>query len=76
MISDQIPLLGISVWFIVKIMFLIAIAVYDMFALVVLRQTQIMTDTLDMGYEAPVRFIAIIHLLIAFGVFALALVVL
>ena len=76
MITDQIPLLGISVWLIVKIMFLIAIGVYDLFAIVVLRQTQIMTDTLDMGFELPVRFLAIIHLLVAFGVFGLALIVL
>lgn len=76
MIPDQIPLLGISVWFIVKIMFLIAIVVYDLFAIVVLRQTQIMTDTLDLGFELPVRLIAIVHLILAFGVFVLALVVL
>jgi hypothetical protein len=73
---DTIPVLGVPVWPVVKVMFLVALAVYLLFAIVVVRQVQLMTDTLEVGFETPVRLIAIIHLGVAVGVFVLALVIL
>ncbi len=72
----MIPILGISIWLIVKVMYLIALGVYVLFAIVVVRQVQLMTDTVEVGFETPIRLIAILHLLVALGVFALALIVL
>ena len=72
----MIPILGISIWLIVKIMYLIALGVYVLFSIVVVRQVQLMTDTVEVGFETPIRLIAILHLLVALGVFALALMIL
>lgn len=65
-----------SVWPIVKIALLFAIGVYIVFALVVYRQVSLMVNTLEMGFELPLRLIAIAHLLFAVGVFLVALTVL
>lgn len=70
------PLLGIDIWFIVKIFFLIAIAVYIVFAFVIVRQTRLMTDTVEVGFEFPIRLVAFIHLAFAIGTFILALLIL
>jgi len=43
----------------------LALLLYIGFALVVLRQVTMMTDTLDVGFEKPVRFLAYVHLLFA-----------
>ncbi len=72
----MIPVLGISVWLIVKAMFLIALGVYVLFSIVVVRQVQLMTDTVEVGSEALIRLIALVHLLVAVGVFILALMIL
>lgn len=67
---------GISVWFLVKILFLVAIVVYIIFALVVVRQVGLMTDTLEVGFERPVRIIAWVHLFFAMGILILAILIL
>lgn len=76
MMIEQIPILNVSVWEIIRILFLIGIGVYVVFALVVVRQVQLMTDTIRVGFETPIRLIALIHLLVACGVFVLALLIL
>lgn len=70
------PFLGIDIWFIAKILFLIAIGIYIVFALVVVRQVNLMIRTLEVGFEFPIRLVAIGHLLFAIGTFILALVIL
>lgn len=72
----MIPILDISIWPIVKIMFLVGLGVYVLFSFVVVRQVQLMTDTLEVGFETPIRLLAIVHLLVAVGVFILALLIL
>lgn len=72
----MIPLLGISIWVIAKILFLIAIVVYIIFALVVVRQVNLMVDTLEVGFETPIRLFAWGHLLFSIGVLILALLIL
>jgi hypothetical protein len=76
MTTDLIPILGISVWLIVKIFFLVGLGIYLIFALVVLRQVNIMTDTLDVGFELPVKLLAIAHFIMAIGIFLFALITL
>ncbi len=72
----MIPAAGVSIWFFAKILFLIAIVVYIIFALVVVRQVGLMTDTLEVGFEMPVRIVAWGHLLFAIGILILAILIL
>jgi len=71
-----IPLIGVSVWPIIKIFVVFALGLYIAFALVVVRQVQLMTDTLEVGFEGPLRFLAIMHLLFAIAVLIFALIIL
>ncbi|MEK7525955.1 MAG: DUF5657 family protein [Patescibacteria group bacterium] len=73
---EAIVLTGFDIWAIVKILFLFAIAIYVVFAIVVVRQVGLMTKTLEVGFEIPIKFIAWLHLLFALGTFVLALLIL
>jgi hypothetical protein len=74
--TEVLPIIGVSVWLIAKILVLIALAIYGIFAFVVLRQIQLMTDTLEVGFEAPVRMLGISHLIFSLVIFVLALIIL
>ncbi len=67
---------GFDVWLIVRFLFLFAIAIYIIFAIVVVRQVGLMTKTLEVGFEIPIKLIGILHLLFAIGTFVLALLIL
>lgn len=71
-----IPLLGISVWLIVKIFVLLGLVFYFVFALVVVRQVQLMTETLEVGFETQLKILSYLHLAFAILVFLAALIVL
>jgi len=73
---ETIPLLGISIWFIAKIFVLIGLLLYLAFALVVLRQVQLMIETVEVGFETPIKFLAYVHLAFAVLVLILALIIL
>jgi hypothetical protein len=68
--------LGINIWLITKILFLLAIGIYIIFALVIVRQVGLMTRTLKAGFEFPIQFVALVHLLFAIGTFVLAFLIL
>jgi len=72
----MIPAVGISIWMIVKIAALILLAMYLVFALVMVRQVRLMTDTLQLGFETPVILLSYIHLVFAVLVFFAALIIL
>lgn len=72
----QIPSLAISILFIGKIFVLFALVLYLVFAFVVVRQVKLMTDTLEVGFEFPIRLLSYVHLLFAFLVFLLSVVIL
>lgn len=72
----MIPIIGVSVWFLAKIFILLALAIYLVFALVVIRQVNLMIATVEVGFEVPIRLLAWGHFLFAVGVFVLALVLL
>lgn len=63
----------ITLWFVVKLLFLFALVIYLIFASVVLRQVYLMTTTIKVGFEFPVRAIAWLHLFAAIGIFLIAL---
>jgi hypothetical protein len=67
---------GLDIWLIVKILALILLSLYLVFALVVVRQVKLMTDTLNLGYEGFVKFLSLVHLAFAVLVFLAAFVIL
>ena len=63
-------------WSVVRILILIGLGMYILFAGIVVRQIMLMTDTLEVGFEMPIRIIGIVHLLFALATFLFALVIL
>jgi len=63
-------------WIILKILFLAALFIYVAFAVIVVRQVKLMSQTLNGVLDLPLRLISWIHLLVAITVFLLALTVL
>lgn len=59
-----------------EIFMLAALVFYIIFGFVVVKQVGKMTETLEVGFESPLKFIALIHFLASIGVFLLALVIL
>lgn len=71
-----IPILDTSVWLVAKIFVLFALVIYAVFAAIVVRQVQLMNETLEVGLEKPILSLAIAHLIFSLFVFLLALVIL
>ena len=67
---------GISIWFILKIVAIILLSMYLVFALVVVRQVKMMTSTLQLGFEGPVKMFGYLHLLFAVLVLLFAIIIL
>jgi len=65
-----------DIWSVVKIFVIVGLVVYFVFAFVVLKQVNKMTDTLEVGFEKQIRFIALLHLIFAFATLMVAIVVL
>lgn len=57
----------------VKILFLLAIGVYSIFALVLIKQVSIMTSTLEIGFEVILKIVSYLHFIGAILVFLFAL---
>jgi len=73
---DTIPIIGIQIWFVIKILAIILLVMYFIFSLVVVRQVKLMTDTLQLGFEGTVRGLAYAHLIFAVLVLASAIIIL
>lgn len=69
-------ILGINIWFVVKIFTLILLGMYLIYAFVVVRQVRLMTDTLHLGNEGFVKLLGYAHMIFAVFVFLAALVIL
>ncbi len=57
----------------VEIFMIIGLLVYIVFSLVVIRQIQLMTNTIEVGFEFPVKLLGIANLVFAIIVFIFAL---
>ena len=66
----------LNINFDIKILALLVLGIYIIFAFIITRQVKIMTSTLTLGFEFIARFLAFIHLAFAIFVFITALVVL
>ena len=60
---EEIPILGTSVWLVAKIFVLFALVIYVVFAAIVVRQVQLMNETLEVGLEKPILSLAVAHLI-------------
>lgn len=65
-----------SIWPIIKIFIIIFLTIYIIFALVVMRQVQLMTKTLEVGFENQLKFLSFVHLIAAIGVLVFAILIL
>ena len=65
----QITFLGI-----LKILVLVGIAIYVVFAAVVVKQVAIMISTVKVGFEGPIKLVSYLHFLFAVFVFLFALI--
>jgi len=63
-------------WIFLKILFLMGFFIYLAFAVIVVRQVKLMSQTLNGILDLPLKMIAWIHLLAALIVFVLAVVIL
>ena len=72
----NIPILDISTWLIFKIFILIALIVYLVFSLVVVRQIRLMTETLKVSAGGILRTVSYFYLALAIGILLLALIIL
>jgi len=66
---------SINIWTIAKILVSFALLLYVGFAFVVLKQVNLMIETLQ-SLSLPLRVIAALHLAVAIFVFTLALIIL
>jgi hypothetical protein len=61
---------------VIKAGIIFALFLYLIFALVVVRQVQLMIETLEVGFEKEVMVLAITHLVFSIGIVTLAIVML
>lgn len=72
----MIPYTGISIWMVVKYFMVFGFLIYLVFALVVVKQSRLMLETLEIDFEKPILALVYLHLLFAVGVLLLSLIIL
>lgn len=70
---ETVNILNFNFWIIIKILVLVALGLYIIFAFVVTRQVKVMTATLTLGFESVAKILAWIHLFFVIFVFFTAL---
>jgi hypothetical protein len=73
---EPVVLTGFSLWFIVKIFIVLALFIYLVFALVIIKQVQMMISTIEAGLVTPLKFLSYIHFLFAATILVIAIVTL
>lgn len=73
---DNLIIGGFNIWSLIKILIVVILGMYIVFALVLTRQVKLMTRTLQLGFEAPAKFLSFVHLVFAIVVFFAALILL
>lgn len=71
-------LLGVSfnLWFLIKILFVVGLALYLAFAVIVIRQIKMMSQVIEGIFVWPIKLISWIHLGAAIFVFILSILIL
>ena len=65
-----------SALILIKIATLLFLLFYIVFAGVVIKQAKVMTETIQMGLEGPIRTLVFVHFIFALLVFLLAIIIL
>jgi hypothetical protein len=65
-----------SALILIKIATLLFLLFYIVFAGVVIKQAKVMTETIQMGFEGPIRALVFVHFIFALVVLLLAIVIL
>ena len=73
---QNLTLSGSNFWFLIKILFIVALSLYLAFAVIIVRQVKIMFETLKGMLDWPIKLIAWVHLGIACFIFILAFIIL
>jgi hypothetical protein len=73
MMPQTVPALA---WLMLKVITLLGIAVYVVFAGVMVRQERLMANVLEEAFEPVLRILTYVHLAMSVAVFLLALVIL
>lgn len=73
---EAILLNNFNIWIVIKILSLVVLGLYIIFAFVITRQVKVMTDTLTLGFEPLVKFLSFFHFVFAIFVFIVALTIL
>ena len=66
----------LTIWLLIKLLFLVGLGIYIFFAVIIIRQADLMNRTLKGTLDVSVRLLAWIHFLAALFIFVLALVIL
>jgi hypothetical protein len=72
MINEIIP----SILLAIKFAVILGLLVYAGFALILVRQEQLMTDVLEEGFESVLKILVIVHLVASVGIIFLAFILL
>lgn len=64
------------IWGIIKVLILVFLLIYVVFAFVVVKQVKLMTVTLEVGFEKQLKLLSFIHLLFALAVLVFAIIIL
>ncbi len=67
-------LLNLDVWGVVKILLVLALVVYLVFAFMVVREVDAMLNTLKGVFQLPIKLVAWIHFLFSLAVLILAII--
>lgn len=65
-----------SVLFLIKIVVLVSLFLYIIFAAVVIKQVRIMTETIEVGFETPIKTLSYLHFLASLFSFVFAILIL
>lgn len=67
-------LLGLNIWQVVKGFLLLGILLYLVFAVVIIRQINLMFDALEVELEWVIKFVAWLHLFLVIGMFVFGII--
>lgn len=62
-----------SLLFLVKIGIIIFLVLYIFFAAIVIKQVRVMTETLQVGFEMPIKLLAFVHFTVSIFVLFFAI---
>jgi len=73
---STIPIINIPIWMLAKVFVIFGLLVYLVFSFILVRQVQLMRDTLKIESSRLVMALVIGHLMFAVGVLILAFIIL